>query len=64
MRRYATNNNKKLGVMEFEGIRVMARVVNINMDQIRQKLDTNKPFNCTINDINYKLLLKSKRSDT
>ena len=47
--------------MEFEGIRIMERNVNRNNAYIRHKLDSNKPFLCSINGVNYKLLLKSKQ---
>ena len=46
--------------MEIEGIRIMERNVNRNNAYIRQKLDKNKPFFCSISGINYKLLLLLK----
>jgi len=49
-------------LMEFEGIRIMERSVNRNNAYIRQKLDKIKPFFCSINGINYKLLLQESRS--
>jgi hypothetical protein len=39
---------------------IMERFVNRNNTYIRQKLDKNKPFFCSINGINYKLLLLLK----
>ena len=56
---YDWESNKLL--MEFEGIRIMARVVNRNSSYIRQKLASKKPFFCNIQGISYKLLLKSKQ---
>nr|YP_010721243.1 GIY-YIG homing endonuclease [Cyathus striatus]WDS46394.1 GIY-YIG homing endonuclease [Cyathus striatus]WDS46429.1 GIY-YIG homing endonuclease [Cyathus striatus] len=58
---YCFDWETKAFIMEFEGIRIMERVVKINNINIRQKIDTNKPFICCINNINYKLLLKSKK---
>jgi hypothetical protein len=48
-------------LMEFSGIRVMERAVGKNHSYIRHKLDKNKPFLCTINNIEYNMNLKSKR---
>lgn len=48
-------------LMEFAGIRIMERAVNRNTSYIRQKLDKNKPFLCTIDNVNYKMLLKSTK---
>jgi len=39
----------------------MERSVQRNNTDIRHKIDSNKPFICSINDIKYKLLLKSKK---
>jgi len=47
--------------MEFAGIRIMVRAVGKNNSYIRHKLDKNKPFLCTINNVEYKMNLKSKR---
>lgn len=58
---YCFDWETKAFLMEFEGIRIMERVVKINKYYIRQKIDSNKPFICCINNINYKLLLKSKK---
>jgi len=54
------SRSDKTLLMEFEGIRIMERSVNRNNAYIRQKLDKNKPFFCSINGINYKLLLLLK----
>jgi group I intron endonuclease len=48
-------------LMEFAGIRIMERAVGKNNSYIRHKLDKNKPFLCTINNVEYKMNLKSKR---
>ena len=45
--------------MEFEGIRVMGRAINVRYEYIRAKLDKQKPFFCTIKNNNYKMRLKS-----
>nr|YP_009517237.1 GIY-YIG homing endonuclease [Myochromella boudieri]AYE93150.1 GIY-YIG homing endonuclease [Myochromella boudieri] len=46
-------------LMEFEGIRIMERAVNKSTYYIRETLDKDKPFFCNINNINYKMFLKS-----
>jgi hypothetical protein len=48
-------------LMEFAGIRIMERAVNRNSSYIRHKLDKNKPFLCTIDSVDYKMLLKSTK---
>lgn len=53
----------KILLMEFEGIRIMECNVNRNNAHIRQKLDKIKPFFCSINGVNYKLLLLLKPLD-
>lgn len=47
--------------MEFSDLRIMTRALNLNNAHlIRRRLDKNVPLNVTINNVNYKLLLKSK----
>ena len=47
--------------MEFSGLRIMARALNLNNAQlIRRRLDKNKPSNVKIDGIDCKLNLKSK----
>lgn len=47
--------------MEFSGLRIMARALNLNNAHlICRRLDKNIPLNVTIENVNYKLLLKSK----
>lgn len=48
-------------LMEFPGIRIMERAVNRNSSYIRHKLDKYKPFLCTIENVDYKMLLKSTK---
>jgi hypothetical protein len=49
--------------MEFNGIRVMMRALNIKyIDAIRLKLDKNLPLQVSIDGVNLKLLLKSSKS--
>jgi hypothetical protein len=50
--------------MEFEGLRIMMRVLNLKyVDAIRNKIDKNKPLQVTIDGVNKKLLvLSSKKS--
>lgn len=56
---YDWDTNKFL--MKFEGIRIMMRALNFkNIQSIRVKLDICKPFNVTINNVKYKMLLLSK----
>nr|YP_010990987.1 GIY-YIG homing endonuclease [Pappia fissilis]WOX61260.1 GIY-YIG homing endonuclease [Pappia fissilis] len=48
-------------LMEFSGLRIMARALNLNNAHfIRRRLDKNIPLNVTIDGADYKLLLKSK----
>lgn len=48
--------------MEFPGLRPMARSLNLNnANYIKYYLDKHKVFNCTIDNINYKFLLKSSK---
>jgi hypothetical protein len=48
--------------MEFAGIRIMMRALNIKyIEQIRTKIDTAKPFNVQIGDVNYIMSLKSSK---
>jgi len=47
--------------MEFSGIRIKDRATNRNTSYIRHKLDKNRPFICTIENVNYKMLLKSTK---
>jgi hypothetical protein len=60
---YCYDWETKILLMEFEGIRIMERNVNRNNAYIRQKLDKNKPFFCSIKGVNYKLLLMLKPLD-
>jgi len=49
-------------LMEFEGIRIMMRALNIKyIEAIRSKIDKNKPLVVTINGENKKLLIKSSK---
>jgi hypothetical protein len=51
--------------MEFFGIRIMARALNFkNINSILRKLDNNKPFVVTINEQQYRMLLKSTKKNT
>ena len=47
--------------MEFAGIRIMARALNIDNYYIRYKIDKDKPFIVNINNVEYKMLLKSEK---
>lgn len=52
-------------LMEFSGIRIMARALNFkNINSILRKLDNNKPFVVTINEQQYRMLLKSTKKNT
>ena len=54
--------NWKLFTIEFEGIRIMMRSLNIKyIEAIRSKIDKNKPLVVTINGENKKLLIKSSK---
>ena len=49
-------------LMEFTGLRPMARDLNIkSMNNIKYYLNKDKVFSCTIDNVNYKLLLKSSK---
>ena len=49
-------------LMEFEGIRIMMRALNIkNIESIRSKIDKNKPLPLNINGENKNLLIKSSK---
>jgi hypothetical protein len=46
--------------MKFYGLRIMMRTLKFkNIQSIRVKLDKNKPFNITIENIKYKMLIVS-----
>jgi hypothetical protein len=48
--------------MVFEGIRIMMRALNLKyVDQIRNKIDKNKPLQISIDGINKKLLVLSSK---
>ena len=46
-------------LMEFSGIRVMARAIGIRHEYIRAKIDKEKPLVCQYNNTEYKMRLKS-----
>jgi hypothetical protein len=48
--------------MEFAGIRLMARAINRSSDYVRYYIDKDKPFLCTINDVEYTMFLKSSKN--
>jgi hypothetical protein len=49
-------------LMEFSGMRIMARSLNKKYSNyIRYYLDNDKLFNCTIDNINYKMILRSSK---
>ena len=48
--------------MKFDGLRLMARALNLNNAHfLRARLDKNIPLNVTIDGINYKMLIKSSK---
>lgn len=48
--------------MEFEGIRIMMRALNISyIEAIRSKIDKTKPLEVVINGKTIKLLIKSSK---
>jgi hypothetical protein len=58
---YDFENGKFL--MEFSGMRIMGRILGKNSSNyIKYYLDKHKPLNCTIDNINYKMLVKSNKS--
>lgn len=49
-------------LMEFTGLRPMARDLNIkSINNIKYYLDKNKVFSCSIDNVKYKMLLKSSK---
>jgi hypothetical protein len=50
--------------MEFAGLRLMARALNLNNAHlIRNRLDKNKPLEVTIDNKKYKMLLRSNKTN-
>lgn len=49
--------------MEFGGIRIAARALNIGKGRISSRLDKIKPLNCKINNINYTMWFKTTKAD-
>jgi hypothetical protein len=48
--------------MKLSGLRIMARALKLNnAHYIRARLDKNKPLYVNIDNVNYKMLLKSNK---
>lgn len=51
-------------LMKFDGLRIAAKALNLkDSAYIRYRMDKNKPLNISINNLNYKMLFKSNKTN-